>query len=503
MAIRFLLAATTGVLFAWSFPDVARGWLAFLALAPLLIAVARARSNREAFFLGWAGFTTAWLLMVPWVVQVMARYGGLPYATGVALYIAMAAVLGLYGALFAWIVKRLRLGERFAPWLLVPLAWAATEYLRTYFLSGFPWNLIATALIDYPSYVQMGRFAGPYFLGALLVLPSVVIAWLVTQRVKPIARVLVVGALGIVMLVWWGTGLVATKLIARPRGNPTVSAALLQPNISQEMRWDEDNMLTIFRQMTAMTVEAANKGAKVIVWPESTVPLSYTESPLYRDTIEQLSRQYDVDIILGSVATDPNRPRSLWNSAFLASGGKTIGHYDKIRLVPFGEYVPLRRVLFFAEKLVRAVGEFEFGSNDLPLGGKLKYGPAICYEIVFPQISRTQVRNGADVIVTITNDAWFDGTSAPAQHLWQARMRAVEDDRYVLRAATTGISAFIDPTGQVLSWIPMGRDGIIYASFEPRTDKTAYVRFGDWFAWMACAVVLIALFYARRHLRKN
>src|SRR5688500_18352987 len=197
------------------------------------------------------------------------------------------------------------------------------------------------------------------------------------------------------MLVWWGSWLVATKLIARPRGNPTVSAALLQPNISQEMRWDEDNMLTIFRQMTAMTVEAANRGAKVIVWPESTVPLSYTESPLYRDTIEQLSRQYDVDIILGSVATDPNQPRSLWNSAFLASGGKTIGHYDKIRLVPFGEYVPLRRVLFFAEKLVRAVGEFEFGSNELPLGGKFKYGPAICYEIVFPQISRTQVRNGA------------------------------------------------------------------------------------------------------------
>ena len=498
MLIRFALAVTTGVLFAWSFPDVARGWLAFIAVAPLLIAVARARGNREAFFLGWAGFTTAWLLMVPWVVQVMARYGGLPYATGVALYIAMAAVLGLYGALFAWIVKRLRLGERFAPWLLVPLAWAAIEYLRTYFLSGFPWNLIATALIDYPSFVQMGRFAGPYFLGALLVLPSVVIAWLVTQRVPPIARVLVVGTLGIVMLVWWGTGLVATKLIARPRGNPTVSAALLQPNISQEMRWDEDNMLTIFRQMTEMTVEAANKGAKVIVWPESTVPLSYTESPLYRDTIEQLSRQYDVDIILGSVATDPNRPRSLWNSAFLASGGKTIGHYDKIRLVPFGEYVPLRRVLFFAEKLVRAVGEFEFGSNDLPLTGKLKYGPAICYEIAFPQISRTQVRNGADVIVTITNDAWFDGTSAPAQHLWQARMRAVEDDRYVLRAATTGISAFIDPTGQVLSWIPMGRDGIIYASFEPRTDQTAYVRFGDWFAWMACAVVLAFSVYPAR-----
>ncbi|HEX6083212.1 MAG TPA: apolipoprotein N-acyltransferase, partial [Thermoanaerobaculia bacterium] len=244
-------------------------------------------------------------------------------------------------------------------------------------------------------------------------------------------------------------------------------------------------------------------GARVVIWPESTVPLSYTETNFYRASIEELSREHDIDIILGSVATDPARPNRLWNSAFLASDGRTIGHYDKIRLVPFGEYVPLRRVLFFAEKLVRAVGEFEFGSNEAPLAGLLKYGPAICYEIVYPQISRTQVKNGADVLVTITNDAWFDGSSAPAQHLWQARMRAVENDRYLLRAATTGISAFVDPTGQVQSWIPMGKDGIIYATFEPRTAETLYVRFGDWFAWVACAVVLIALFYARRSSSEN
>ena len=503
MIIRLLLAILTGVLFAWSFPNVAHGWLAFFSLAPLLIAVARARSPKESFFLGWAAMTVAWLIMVPWVVRVMSHYGGLPYLAGVAIFVAMAVMLGLYGALFAWIVKRLRLGPRFLPWLLVPLVWAAVEYVRTYFLTGFPWNLIATALIDYPSFVQLGRFAGPYFLGALLVVPSVVIAWLLTQRVPSIARVLVVGSLGILMLVWWGTGLVASKLILRPRGAATYNAALLQPNISQEMRWDEDNVLRIYQKMIGMTVEAAERGAKVIVWPESTVPLSYTETQFYRSEIEALTQRYDVDIILGSVATDPSKPNRLWNSAFLASGGTTIGHYDKIRLVPFGEYVPLRKVLFFAEKLVRAVGEFEFGSNDYPLGGKLKYGPAICYEIVYPQITRTQVKNGADVLVTITNDAWYDGTSAPAQHLWQARMRAVEDDRYLLRAATTGISAFIDPTGQMQSWIPMGKDGIIYATFEPRTAETLYVRFGDWFAWVACAVVLIALFYARRSSSEN
>lgn len=497
MILRVVLAIITGVLFALSFPNVAQGWLMFVAFVPLLVAVTRARSNWQAFFLGWIAFTTAWLIMVPWVVRVMSHYGGLPYITGVLIFVAMSVVLGLYGGAFTAIVKRLRLGERFAPWLLIPLAWAAIEYARTFLLTGFPWNLVATAIIDYTPMIQIDRAIGPYFTGALVLLPSVVIAWAVTQRVPPISRVLVIGALGILLLVWWGTGLVASKLIARPTGAPTVKAALLQPNISQEMRWDEDNVLAIYRKMIGMTVDAARNGAQVVIWPESTVPLSYTETAFYRESIEELSRDHGIDIILGSVATDPARPNSLWNSAFLVSSGQTIGHYDKIRLVPFGEYVPLRRVLFFAEKLVRAVGEFEFGTNEFPLGGRHKYGPAICYEIVYPQITRSQIRNGADVLVTITNDAWYDGTSAPAQHLWQARLRAIEGNRYLLRAATTGISAYIDPTGRLLETIPMGRDGTIYATFEPRTEMTPYARFGDWFAWVACGAVLAGLFLRR------
>jgi apolipoprotein N-acyltransferase len=501
MILRFLLAIASGVLFALSFPDYTIGWLAFVALLPLLIAIVRARGAREAFFLGWASQATAWLLMVPWVVRVMSHYGGLPYVTGVLLFIAMSLYLGLYGALFGVVVKRLRLGIAFLPWLLVPLAWAAIEYARTYLMSGFPWNLIATSVVDYASLIQIDRAIGPYFTGALIVFPATVAAWWITQRTASIARVLVGGSLGILLLVWWGTGLVASKLLARRDASPSFTAALLQPNISQEMRWDESNVLQIYRRMMDMTADAARHGAKVVIWPESTVPLSYTQTDFFRASIEQLSREEGIDIILGSVATDPAKPGRIWNSAFLVSGGTTIGHYDKIRLVPFGEYVPLRRMLFFAEKLVHAVGEFEFGTNDQPLAGKLRYGPAICYEIVYPQITRAQLRHGADVLVTITNDAWYDGTAAPKQHLWQARLRAIEGDRYLLRAGTTGISAFIDPTGRVLESIPMGREGIIYAKFQARHDMTPYVRFGDWFAWAAVLVVLIGM--VRKHERQH
>jgi apolipoprotein N-acyltransferase len=493
LGINYGSAGLSGVLFALAFPGYSIEWLAFVALVPLLYAIVRASGKREAFLLGWLSQTIAWLLMVPWVVRVMSHYGGLPYFTGVAIFIAMSLYLGLYGALFGVVVYALKLRERFLPWLLVPLAWAAIELARTYLLTGFPWNLIAAAIVDYTPLIQIDRFAGPYLLGCLVLLPSVTITWLLTQRAPGMVRMMAGSAVAIVMLIWWATGYVRQQVARLDTRGEIHTAALLQPNISQEMRWNEANVLELFQRMMTMTDVAANEGARVIIWPESTVPLSYAVTNFYRDSIEATSAQRKVDIILGSVAEDPSQPNKLWNAAFLVSGGKTIGHYDKIRLVPFGEYVPLRKMLFFAKKLVHAVGEFEFGTNDFPLRGKHVYGPAICYEIVYPEITRTQVRHGADVLVTITNDAWYDGTSAPRQHLNQARLRAVEDDRWLLRAATTGISAWVDPTGRIMKEIPMGRSGILLATFATKTTVTPYVRFGDWFAWGAVIAVIIAL----------
>jgi len=500
MPLRILLALISGLLFAFSFPNVAIGWFAFVAFIPLYVALHGARSGWQAAGLGWIAQTTAWLLMVPWVVRVMSHYGGLPYVVGVLLFCAMSLYLGLFGALYGWLFWRIRPAS-FARWLVVALAWPVVELIRTHAMTGFPWNLIAAAIVDYTSLIQIDRVAGPYLVGFLMLIPAIVVAWLITQRPQGIARILVIGGASIVLFVWWATGLVASKLIDRPNGSPMTRAALLQPNISQEMRWNDKNLIAIYQHMMSMTNEAIGSGAKIVIWPESTVPLSYNSTDFYRQSIEEVSRLHGVDIILGSVAEDPKNVNRVWNSAFLVSGGRTIGHYDKIRLVPFGEYVPLRKMLFFAEKLVHAVGEFEFGTRDTPLPGRFQYGPAICYEVVYPQITRTQVRHGANVLVTITNDAWYDGTSAPRQHLNQARLRAIEDDRYLLRAGTTGISAFVDPTGRVLRELPMGQSGIIYAEFQARETTTPYVRFGDWFAWAAAVVVMIAVLrnHARRH----
>lgn len=502
LTLRFLLALVSGVLFAISFPDVAMGWLMFVALLPLFVALGRAGGPKEAVLLGWLSHMVAWLFMVPWVIRVMSHYGGLPLPVGIAIFVAMAIYLGVYGGIFGFIVWRIQPGSEFRRWLLVAVAWAAVEFFRSFALmGGFPWNLIATSLIDYAPLVQFDRVAGPYALGILVLLPSVTAAWWIVGKPKGIGRIIVTALVAIVMLVWWSTGLIAAKLLMRPNGAPMQHAALLQPNISQEMRWDESNLSTLFQKMMTMTDTAARSGASVVIWPESTVPLSYAVTDFFRDSVESISRTRGVDVILGSVAQDPQNRRRLWNAAFLVSGGKTIGHYDKIRLVPFGEYVPFREMLFFAGKLVHDVGDFQFGTNDFPLRGRFVYGPAICYEVVFPDIPRTQVIHGANVLVTITNDAWYDGTSAPRQHLNMARMRAVENDRYLLRAGTTGISALVDPTGQIVKQLPMGAEGIIDAPFQTRVTRTPYVRFGDWFGWLAIVASLLAVIRGRQRVR--
>ncbi|PYQ49424.1 MAG: hypothetical protein DMF59_13655 [Acidobacteria bacterium] len=180
--MRFLLAILSGVLFALAFPNAAIGWLIFIAPIPLFIILARATRARDAFLFGWLSQFTAWLIMVPWVVRVMSHYGGLPYVTGVLIFVAMCVVLGLYGGIFGLLVYRIRPGDAFRRWLLIPLAWAAVEYARTYVLTGFPWNLIAAAIVDYTPLAQFDRAAGPYALGVLILIPAAAIAWLIATR---------------------------------------------------------------------------------------------------------------------------------------------------------------------------------------------------------------------------------------------------------------------------------------------------------------------------------
>ncbi|HVR44466.1 MAG TPA: apolipoprotein N-acyltransferase [Thermoanaerobaculia bacterium] len=488
---RFLAALVSGALLALAFPDAGIGLLSLVALAPLIAAVLRSSGPLEAFFLGLAGSLVTWLVNVPWVIHVMVRYGGLSMPVGVSLYLLLSLVLAAYGGLFALLVRRMRAVHPTMFWFLAPAAWTAIELLRTYLLTGFSWNLLAVALIDETPLVMAARVIGPYGVGFLAMVPATILGWIAATEGKPKLKRTAAIAGAALVLAWWGSGALMLRSIA-PRAGEPFRAVMLQPNISQEMRWEAGTTLELFGKMMRMTAEAGREGATTIVWPESTVPLTFVAHELYRESVAAASAELGADVILGSVAEDPDDPSRLWNAAYLVHRGELRGRYDKIHLVPFGEYVPLRKVLFFAEKLVRAVGEFQFGTNERPLEGWHRYGPAICYEIVFPQIPRRQVLNGADVLVTITNDGWFGGSGAPRQHLDAARLRAVETDRWLLRAATSGISALVDPAGRLVDSIPMNREGIIVGEPTARQSTTAYVRFGDWFAWLAALATAIA-----------
>lgn len=500
MLLRFSLAALSGLLLAFSFPKFDLAALAFVALTPLLVALVSARSWKEALLLGIVTGSIRWLINLPWVIIVMSRYGGLPLPTGIAIFVLMSLILGLYTGGFGIMVRMIRPRDSILWWAAIPLFWTAIEFGRTYLLTGFPWNLLAVAIVDLRAFVQLASVIGPYAVGFMIVFVSVLLAWLLVARRPAGMGFVVVGFLSVYIILWYALGAIMADLQQERISNEKMrTAALLQPNISQEMRWSARNMLEIFDRMIGMTEEAIDRGAEVVVWPESTVPLVYLDpdNSFYRDNVEALSSA-GADIILGSVARGGEE--RLWNAAYLVSEGDTTGRYDKIRLVPFGEYVPLRRLLFFAETLVREVGDFQFGTSGKPLEGRFRYGPAICYEVVYPRLTAQQVSNGAEVLVTITNDAWFGTSAAPWQHLNNARMRAIESDRFLLRAATTGISAVVDPTGRVVEEIPLGRQGTIIAEFAPRSTVTAYVRYGDWFAIVCLVAALLVIIIRRKGL---
>jgi apolipoprotein N-acyltransferase len=486
---------------AISFPSASVGLLVFVALVPLILASLAARSTGEAFLLGLCSYAVTWLINIPWVVHVMSYYGGLPYALGIVLFIALSIVLGLYGAVFAVVVRLLKPGRSVWPWLLIAPAWSAIEYGRTYLLTGFPWNLASVALVNFRPLIIVDRFVGPYGIAVMIVAVSSVVAWLLGAEASGRAKLGATAATMILIAAWVATGILLVQredIRIRADVPDYRIAAMLQPNITQEMRWDYSNVLTIFEGMRDLTTTAIASHADVVIWPESTIPLVYLDTQFWRSYIEDTSRENNVDIILGAVAQDSKNPDKIWNSAYLVHNGDSSARYDKMHLVPFGEYVPLRKVIFFAEKLVHQVGTFQFGTRDIALAGHFKYGPEICYEIVFPRIAAAQVKHGAEVLVTITNDAWFGDTSAPRQHLDMARMRAIEDDRYLWRAATTGISALVDPTGRSVSPVPLGERAGLVGGFAPRHSVTPYVRFGDWAAFLSLAVVLAALILRRK-----
>jgi apolipoprotein N-acyltransferase len=439
----------------------------------------------------------------------MVIYGGITTWAGVLINVALILYLSLFPALFALVTWRVV--DRGGRWLLLasPFVWVVNELGRTYVFTGFPWVLLGYSQTTVLPIAQLASVAGVYGL-SLLVAAANAAAVLAMAPVRSRARsrfvpLIVVFAMVLVVAAW-GSRRVADGMLTR-EGEP-VTVGLLQGNVDQAIKWDPAQAASIFAEYLRATRDAILHGASVVIWPESSIPFRFEDDPAAAAQLRALARQARVPILFGSdqlLWRQSGTTRvvdSMYNSAFvIRSDGTTGGVYRKMHLVPFGEYVPWQDLLFFAAPLTEQVGSFSAGQTPdlLPIDGH-RVSVAICYEVVYPALVRQFVSAGSELLTTITNDAWFGRTSAPYQHFEQAAMRAIEEGRYLVRAANTGISGIVDPYGRVLAKTSIYEPAVVVGEARFLHGTTVYARVGDVVGYVSVALTVALLLLPKRRV---
>ncbi len=492
-SVRLLSVPLSGGLLALAFPGSGdQGWLAFVALVPLLVAIQGA-AWRRAGVLGFVAGLVFWLATIPWIVPTMVRYGGLPWPLAGLILLALVGYLALYWAGFCALLSRSPLSSGALYVVVTASLWVALEFLRTYLLSGFPWNLLGYSQHRNLPLIQGAAMTGVYGVSFVVMAVNAALAQALLNWKNWPGLLAPLGTAGLLFAAALGYGWIEPL---REDRKPPIPVALVQGNIDQGVKWDlawQDRTLGVYRDLT---LEAARERPHLVVWPETAVPFFLREDPR-RTEVEAVAREVGAYLLVGTLDRSEGQPRN--SASLIGPDGRMLGGYDKRHLVPFGEYVPLRRLLPFVNVLAGgAIGEFARGREatvfSTPMG---RFGVVICYEAIFPAEVREFFLRGADFLVNITNDAWFGRSAAPAQHLAMAAFRAVENRAYLIRAANTGISAVVAPDGRIVWASGLFTPGVFSTSIAPRTGVTLYTRYGDLFAWgtvgVAFAVVLASL----------
>ncbi len=490
-----------------SFPPLDFGLLGLVALVPLLLALNGARRPfLTGFGAGWVAFTgIAW-----WVYYAMAHFGGIPPFVAAPLMLLMTAIMAAFWGLFAWAHARLRRTFPGLPEILVvPILWTTSEYLRGLIPDGeFPWALLGQSLYLHLPLVQIADLGGVWAVSFLVALSGAgVAAFLRNPRGrgwdagwKPLAA-----ALGVLAV----CGAYGLFRLDQPAEGPGLRVAVVQGSVPQDVKWDRRFREETFRIHEELTRAAAGGGADLVVWSESATAFVYQREPEYQQRLAALVKESGSPLLFGSPAFEVKEGKSsLRNRAYLlGSGGQVAGWQDKQQLVPFGEFVPWKRVLFFARPLVQAVGSFEPGERPEVLsvpGGR--FGTLVCYEVIFPDLVRRFAAAGAEFLVNITNDAWYERSAASKQQFASLVFRAVENRRPIARAANTGISGFVDVHGRIISASELFVRGQYKATLALSHRTTLYTSWGDWLprlcVLIALALLLAARFSRSRRLRK-
>ena len=493
------------------FPLANLYFLDWIALTPLLVALMRAREPQtlqltdgarllpatpmQAFVLAYACGVVWYAGTCYWICSTMHQYGGVNAAAAVGimflfcLYVALYH--GIFGLLVAFVAHKDRQGR--LPLLLAPFFWVAVELARTR-ITGFPWDLLGITQVDNFPLAQIARVTGVYGISLEIMVVNVAFAAaLLVPRRKRRQLFLVSGIAAVILQVG--------SWIPLPVAPADHSALLVQQNIPilAGEDWTKDYFDGTLRDLSWISVKHAAgppQRADLIAWPESPAPF-FTNDPGFRDALGNVARQSGAWVLAGSlgqgnVSRPMERSSEVYNSGSLFNPqGELVARYDKVHLVPFGEYVPFRKVFGFASGLTEQVGEFNRGTSREPLqAGSSKLGVFICYESIFPDEVRQLAAHGAQVFVNISNDGWYGDSGAYAQHLRQARMRAIENSRWLLRDTNTGVTASIDPYGRIVASVPRKVRTALIAPYALTGVTTFYTRHGDWFAY-GCAIICV------------
>ena len=496
------LSALSGFLLILAFPNFNLEIVAWGALIPLFRSL-RGRSPAQAALLGFVAGFSFFTGLLPWIYNVLSQYGHLPGAVSIFFLLLLTAYLALYFSAFAFVLRWAQGKMEIPETLLAPPLWVSLEYIRGFLLSGFPWELLGYSQYLTLPLVQMADITGVYGVSFLIVLVNAAGYRLLEASVgrnwKPVRKEVLAAVVLLALSAAYGFWRLDGMSLEKKEGTP-VRIALLQGNIPQDVKWESKFQEETMAIYTDLTLRAQATLPHLVVWPETATPFFFQDSFPHRSRILDLARKLQTHLLFGSPGYDrKGREIHYYNSAFLISPeGKIAGRYDKIHLVPFGEYAPLAGVLGFTREIIGAMGDFHPGEEVRNLAiNQGKFGALICYEAILPDLTRQFVDQGAQFLVNITNDAWFGPTAAPYQHISMAALRAVENRVPIARAANTGVSGFIHPSGRILQATDIFTKAIVSGTIYLKKSWSFYTQFGDLFTYLCLGYTGLLLVYIR------
>ncbi len=494
-------ALLSGVALIFAFPPYNKFLLAFMALTPLLASLPKTPSYGSAMRMGVLTGLCYFFGTQYWVYHSINHFGGVSLWLSVIIVFSLALYQSLYTGLFAVLFRLTIKGTSLPAMIISPVFWVMLEYLKTYIITGFPWSSIGYSQYQFLTFIQFADLTGIYGVSFMVVAVNGSLADIFIMKARRLEMPLfnlsftitgyVLLAIILTLIPFYGN-----YRLDQERPGKNISISIVQGNIDQNKKWNAEYQNFVIQKYKNLSLSSIKDSPELIVWPESALPFYFGNDQKNTESLFAFQEDLDIPLLTGAVLVNrkPDGTHTLSNSAILLKENNISYRYDKVHLVPFGEYVPLKKLLFFVDRMVEGIGDFESGRhfNRGNVSGE-EFGVAICYEIIFPGLNRKFFKDGGSFLVTVTNDAWFGKTPGPFQHFSMSVFRAIENRKPVVRAANTGVSGFIDSSGHILDVTPIFQTSVLSKTIKTDYSRSFYSRFGDLVPYF-CIIISIFIF---------